>query len=206
MDWKTLVVIDLDEARRIAVYRSMARLGQTIPVGQVGELGRYWPESAWFLVHDDGAALDALQREFARRGTFHPIIMYGDAPTPERIVAAIHDGAMNYVAWPSEAAAVRKSLDDVADLARKRCEHSTARLAARNKVGQLTARELEVLQAMRSGMTSKEIGRALGISHRTVEVHRANAMTRLGALNSAGMVTLLVAAGDEDEAEAQAAA
>ena len=45
----------------------------------------------------------------------------------------------------------------------------------------LTNREQDVLGGILCGMTNKEIGRELGISHRTVEVHRARLMRKLGA-------------------------
>lgn len=192
MDWNTVVIVDADDTRRNAIYRCLAPAGPAIPVARLGELGQAWPQSAWFLVHDEATVLDTLYREFARRGVFYPIILFSEDLRPDRVVETIHGGAMNYIAWPFDAARVRKALRDVAEVARRRCEHASARMAAQDKISQLTARELEVVRAMRSGMTSKEIGRGLGISHRTVEIHRANAMAKLGAGNSAGIVTLLV--------------
>ncbi len=44
----------------------------------------------------------------------------------------------------------------------------------------LTAREREVIQMVAEGLTNRRIGKNLGISHRTVEIHRANAMRKLG--------------------------
>lgn len=196
MDWKTATIVDGCEIRRNAVYRCMASESACIPVGCPGELGTVWPESVWFFVHDEPGALELLCGEFASRGVFYPIVMYSEDPRPERVVEAIHGGAMNYIAWPSDATAIHKALSDVAGIARKRCEHLAVRLAARDRISQLSPRELEVVRAMRNGLTSKEIGRSLEISHRTVEIHRANAMAKLGAANTAGVVTLLVQGGD----------
>ena len=200
MDWKTVVIVDGDDQRRTALYRSLAPTTAAIPVSRISELGSAWPESAWFLVQDDDAILDAVHEAFADRGMFYPIIVFSDKVEPRRVVQAIHGGAVNYLAWPCDAPAIHQALRDVAVLAARKCEQAAARLSARNKVAHLTARELDVSQAMRAGLSSKEIGRSLGISHRTVEVHRANAMTKLGAQNTAGMVTLLVAAGEDDQA------
>lgn len=199
MDWKTVIVVDENDLRRGAIYRCLAPTAPTIPVARLSELGSAWPESAWFLVPDEEGILDALNDEFARRGKFYPIMVFSDEVEPGRVVRAIHGGAVNYIAWPCEAAAIRGALSDVATLAAKRCASAGARLLARHKIAQLTARELDVCQAMRSGLSSKEIGRTLGISHRTVEVHRANAMTKLGAQSTAGLVTLLVEAGEDIE-------
>ncbi|HEX7871743.1 MAG TPA: helix-turn-helix transcriptional regulator [Sphingobium sp.] len=57
-----------------------------------------------------------------------------------------------------------------------------------NPLDALTAREREVLACIARGLTNKRIGIDLGISHRTVEVHRARLMRKLGAHN---LVTLL---------------
>jgi two-component system, LuxR family, response regulator FixJ len=56
--------------------------------------------------------------------------------------------------------------------------------------GQLTPREREVLAAVISGASNKEAGRRLGISPRTVEVHRARIMAKLGAKNTADLVRI----------------
>lgn len=191
MDWKTVIIFDRDDARRGAIYRELAATGAAIPVASLADLGASWPDSAWFFVHDDSALLAALEREFARRGASHPIVAYSEALVPSRVVAAIYGGAVNYVQWPSDAAAITESLRSVAELARRRCEHGAARLAARDRLAALSPRELDVARCVGQGMTSKEIGRALGISHRTVEIHRANALAKIGARNTAEAARLL---------------
>jgi DNA-binding CsgD family transcriptional regulator len=54
----------------------------------------------------------------------------------------------------------------------------------------LTPREREVLEKVCTGAASKEIGRALNISPRTVEVHRARIMHKVGARNAADLVRI----------------
>ena len=58
----------------------------------------------------------------------------------------------------------------------------------------LTSREREVAARLLDGMTSKEIGRVLGISHRTVEIYRARLMRKYGANTTADLVHKLVGA------------
>ena len=60
---------------------------------------------------------------------------------------------------------------------------------------ELTAREREVAARLLDGMTSKEIGRALGISHRTVEIYRARLMRKYNASTAADLVHKLLAGG-----------
>lgn len=56
----------------------------------------------------------------------------------------------------------------------------------------LTAREREVLQLIAEGHSNKEAGRQLGISPRTVEVHRARVMDKLGAKNAADLMRIVL--------------
>ena len=58
---------------------------------------------------------------------------------------------------------------------------------------ELTAREREVAAGLMDGHTSKEIGRSLGISHRTIEVHRAHLMRKYKASTTADLVRKLMA-------------
>lgn len=65
--------------------------------------------------------------------------------------------------------------------------------AQRPVKAELTAREREVAARLLDGMTSKEIGRALDISHRTVEIYRARLMRKYGASTAADLVQKLLA-------------
>ncbi|MEG0142341.1 MAG: PAS and helix-turn-helix domain-containing protein [Comamonas sp.] len=65
--------------------------------------------------------------------------------------------------------------------------------AQRPVKAELTGREREVAARLLEGMTSKEIGKALAISHRTVEIYRARLMRKYGASTAADLVHKLVA-------------
>ena len=58
--------------------------------------------------------------------------------------------------------------------------------------GRLTGREREVLEALVNGETNAQAGLRLGLSHRTVEVHRRHIMRKLGARNTADLVRRVV--------------
>src|SRR5690606_6610479 len=60
---------------------------------------------------------------------------------------------------------------------------------------QLTPREREVLQLITNGQSNKEAGRELGISPRTIEVHRARVMEKLGARNTADLMRIVLVGG-----------
>ena len=61
---------------------------------------------------------------------------------------------------------------------------------ADDSLARLTQREREVLAEITGGASNKEAGRRLGISPRTIEVHRASIMDKLGAKNTADLVRI----------------
>ena len=74
-------------------------------------------------------------------------------------------------------------------------EPRPADLDARRRYARLTQREAQVLQCAAWGMTNREAGAQLGISGRTAEIHRCNAIDKLRARNTADAVRIACAAG-----------
>lgn len=68
----------------------------------------------------------------------------------------------------------------------------SSRPASRPSIKILTEREREVVAGLVRGLTNKQIGQELGISHRTVEIHRARAMRKLGAPTLAALLTAVL--------------
>jgi PAS domain S-box-containing protein len=71
----------------------------------------------------------------------------------------------------------------------------TRRARAAEKIRQLSRRQLEVLQLVAAGQRNKQIAYALGLSEKTIKMHRGLAMEKLGAKSSADMIRLAVEAG-----------
>jgi two-component system response regulator FixJ len=129
--------------------------------------------------------LDVQRTLSAKPGTGFPVIIvtgHGDVPLA---VAAMRLGVNNFIEKPYPPDSL---LEAVAE--------AVATVAPRpRELPALTPREKAVLTALVGGLSNKEIARELGISHRTVEVHRASLMTRLGARNLAEAVRMGLAAG-----------
>ena len=70
--------------------------------------------------------------------------------------------------------------------------HCHKRRGSRSPIDQLTSREREVVAGLIRGLTNKQIGEDLGISHRTVEIHRARAMRKLGTPTLAALLAAVL--------------
>ena len=110
-----------------------------------------------------------------------PVIIltgHGDVSTA---VAAMKNGATDFLEKPFEKTAILKSIED----ALARVEMGTAmqetQKMAQAKLDVLTGRERDVLELLVDGHTNKSIAAKLGISARTVEIHRSNLMMKLEA-------------------------
>ncbi|WP_237152026.1 response regulator transcription factor [Oryzibacter oryziterrae] len=114
----------------------------------------------------------------------------GDIPMA---VSAIKAGATDFIEKPFDAeTVVMRVREAIASYGR----HQANGVAAMNFPGaeHLTPRERDVLQEITGGASNKEAGRKLGISPRTIEVHRARIMEKLGARNAADLVRIVLTA------------
>lgn len=109
----------------------------------------------------------------------------GDIPTA---VSAIKLGAFDFIEKPFDADTV---VERVTDALAKRNGGDGARIDLES-FENLTPREREVLQEITNGASNKEAGRSLGISPRTIEVHRARIMEKLDARNAADLVRIVL--------------
>lgn len=142
----------------------------------------------------DSVAL--LQEIKARRISLPVIAVDGSAGDVGLVVRVMRAGAVDYQAAADDdsgplLAAVAAALAGIQVSA----DRDSAVEHTRRVITVLPLREREVLQALLTGATNKEIARALGISPRTVELHRAHVMGRLGARTLPEAVLLAAAAG-----------
>lgn len=135
-----------------------------------------------------------LQCELNARGATIPVIfMSGHADVP-MAVEAMRCGAFDFIQKPFRE---QELLDRVeralkADAARR--ARSQARQVALQRLDSLSPRECEVMDRITSGDSNKIIAFRLGISQRTVEIHRARVMKKLDAHSVADLVQLSAAA------------
>jgi FixJ family two-component response regulator len=136
-----------------------------------------------------------LQEELNQRGCTLPTIFlsaHGDVPTTVRAMKA---GAADFLTKPVDGTLLLDRVQSALALARKRRQTQLARQNARRKLESLTERECEILKLATAGQTNKEIARELGISFRTVEVHRSHILLKTGATSLFELSQLLSASG-----------
>jgi len=140
-----------------------------------------------------------LQQELADIGSTLPVIIitgHGDVPIA---VKALKAGAIDFIEKPFTddiiLGSVRRALKQGQKIRRDQASMDEAKVG----VGRLTAREREVFEHLVVGRLNKQIAYDLGISARTVEIHRARVMEKMGVRNLAHLVRMAMALGIEPE-------
>ena len=144
------------------------------------------------------AGMDGLEVQQALRdkGVTHPVIIMTGHGDVSLAVQAMKAGAIDFIEKPFEKAVLLSALELAGDrlshseLGRERAGDAVIRLQV------LTSREREVLDGLAQGLPNKTIAYDLGISPRTVEIHRANLMQKLGVRSLSEALRIAFAAQD----------
>lgn len=137
--------------------------------------------------------LQALQE----KGVGLPVIIMTGHGDVSLAVNAMKAGAVDFIEKPFEKETLKSSLDEgFRKLLRKEVT-GERRKDAEVKLHTLTPRERDVLDGLSQGFPNKTIAYDLGISPRTVEIHRANLMTKLGVRSLSGALRIAFAAQKE---------
>ncbi len=130
-------------------------------------------------------------RDLAEMRFAPPVIViagHSDIPTA---VSAMKRGALDFMEKPF-AASVADRVREAVLAYRRSADGPIPGLGDFSGRHLLTSREREVLGQVASGASNKEAGRRLGISPRTIEVHRARIMAKLGAKNAADLMRIVL--------------
>jgi FixJ family two-component response regulator len=193
----TVFVVDDDEAVRGSLKLLLKSLGlpvMTFPSAPEF-LAAYRPEQAGCLILDirmPGMSGLELQQQLNVRGAVIPVVFisgHGDIPMA---VEAMQHGAFDFLQKP-----VRdQDLIDRVQKAMERDAVSRDQLRElghiRERLNSLTAREREVLGLMTLGKQNKVMAGELGVSQRTVEIHRARVMEKMEARSLAQLVRMMI--------------
>jgi len=143
-------------------------------------------------VHMPGrSGLDILNELGVQYGA--PVFMISGQGDIPMAVEAIKQGAHDFLEKPFDADTVLSRVREALEARANKAAGKVADTLSSPFPGedQLTPREREVLEKIALGASNKEAGRQLGISPRTIEVHRARIMEKLGARNTADLVRIV---------------
>jgi two-component system, LuxR family, response regulator FixJ len=191
-----LILVDSDSRRRAAISHALSGSNVHVePFESISELAQSWPRSGIVLLHDEKGATAQLIETMARHGEWFPIIAFSAEPDTSRIVDAVLDGAVDYLAWPIDGHALLAALERASERADGIGDARLRAVTARARIDKLTRRERQVLSGVASGLSNRLIGERLEISPRTVEIHRANMLNKLGANHTSEAIRIAIQAG-----------
>lgn len=197
---KHVHIVDDEESMRRSMSFALKTSGYSVTT---------WPSGAAFLKEvrhaDHGCILldirmpevDGLQVQqlLAERGVTMPIVImtgHGDIGIAVRAMKA---GAVDFLEKPFEKAALITAIESAFERIAQAGDAAARAAEADTILGALTPRERDVLEGLAQGLPNKTIAYDLGISPRTVEVHRANLMTKLDVRSLSDALRIAFAAG-----------
>ncbi len=186
-------LIDDDEAVRSAL---------SLLISTVGLRVQTWAEPQAFMAGFDRDSIGAIVldvrmpgisgltvlQQLVEQGVDQPVIMLTGHGTVDMCRRAFKAGAAEFLEKPVNDDALLEALQNAVRQHVRSRERQQSNQFARERYAQLSAREREVLSLIIGGLTNKEIGRALVVSPRTVETHRANLFAKLGAESLADLI------------------
>ena len=135
-----------------------------------------------------------VQQALHARGVSFPVIVMTGHGDVEVAVQAMKHGAVDFIEKPFEKAVLLAAMEEGFARLENTGRNQIRSIEARVMLEALTPREKDVLLGLARGFPNKTIGFNLGISRRTVEIHRANLMTRLGVSSLSGALRIAFAA------------
>jgi two-component system response regulator FixJ len=194
-----LYIVDDD----LAVARTLARTVRTI-----GFLPQRFGSAASFLDELDGlepgcilldirmpgmSGLELLEQLQVEHSDWPVVMLTGHAEVGAA-VQSFRSGAVHFLSKPFKKAELLAALKEAAEIGRQRMRLAADRRRVQ-ELDKLSNREREVLAAIAQGKQSKTIAWELGISVRTVDLHRSNILTKLAARNTSQAVAIAKAGG-----------
>jgi two-component system, LuxR family, response regulator FixJ len=191
----TIYVVDDDDGMRKALTMLMTTVGyKATPFARPSEfLSKYDPTQPGCLVLDvrmpEMSGLE-VQQQLNRSGSMLPVILitgHGDIPMA---VQAMKDGAFDFLQKPFRDQELLDRINAALKQDAENRETVERHADLKRRAESLTPREREVMALVVDGRANKVIAIDLGLSERTVEIHRANVMEKMGARSVAHLVKM----------------
>jgi two-component system response regulator FixJ len=198
---RTVYLIDDDSSSRRDLITRLGDLDlETWPFGAAAQFTSLLPQlqPAPVLLSMDlepgGAGLFILD-EMAASGRHWPVVAFGSDSDMRTAVEAMKRGAIDFLVMPATEPQFADALEAALALLDEAAGERTLREDAQTRLAALTPREFEVVRALIGGMGNKTAAHRLGLSVRTVEMHRSRLLRKLG-VRSLAEAAILVAYSD----------
>jgi two-component system response regulator FixJ len=194
-------IVDDDDAVRNSLRLLVKSVGLPASTAKSAQefLENYDPGHPGCLILDvrmPGMSGMELQQQLNVRGAVIPVIFitgHGDIPMA---VEAMQQGAFDFLQKPFRDQDLIDRIQRALEKDAANREELTQRSRIRERLGTLTPREREVLGLVTSGKPNKVIAADLGLSQRTVEIHRSRVMEKMGAASLAQLVRMALDLGE----------
>jgi FixJ family two-component response regulator len=195
-----IFIVDDDPGVRAALSAVVSREGYQVSCFDDGisflaaARGRV-PACIVLDVHIPGRSGLEVLKELNAQSYPAPIFMISGQGDIPMAVDAVKNGAFDFVEKPFRGSEVVARVREAIEALVRRQTNEVANVLGFNLPADcepLTPRECEVLARFVAGASNKEAGRQLGISPRTIEVHRARIMEKLGARNIADVIRIVM--------------
>lgn len=199
-----ILVVDDDEAVRDSLDALLRSAGHSTSqyTNATDFLEAVDAQDASCLILDvrlpDADGIDVLQR-LTESGFGPPVIVitgHGDVPMA---VKAMRSGAADFIEKPFEPEELLRSVTRALEVREEHSQSHAQALEAKARFDKLTPRETDVMMHLVIGLPNKIIAHQLGLSPRTVEVHRARVMEKTGAESLSHLVRMAINAGIDPE-------
>lgn len=194
-------ILDKDVKRRATIaYGLSARNYKAQLYENLEEVVNFPPREGFLLLNDgfEREEMSYVTGVIAANLSRVPVIVFGEEPTTDKVVTAMLAGAVDYLEWPFDPARLEQSIARAEGDASSQTRAVERRQNAAARLDALTDREREVLRNLIHGHSSKDIAVLLGISPRTVEVHRASLITKLAARSTSDAIRIGIYGGLDD--------
>jgi len=193
----TVFVVDDDPAVRKSMKFLMSSVGIGVETFESAQdfLGRYEPSRPGCLVLDvrmPGMSGLELQERLNQDGIEIPVIIisaYGDVPVAVR---ALKGGAVDFMEKPYTDQDLLERVNVALERDRSQRLTAATRAGVEKRLARLTPREREVMDLVLVSKANKVIAAELGLSHKTVEVHRARVMEKMQVGTAVELAQLVI--------------
>lgn len=193
-----ILIVDDDAAMRDSMRALMESAGYSVRMFESAKafLSEAVPPSSCLVTDIRMPGMNGLelQEEIVKREIDLPVIFmtgHGDVPLAVRAMKA---GALDFVEKPFDDVHMLASVRRALEAGQEHRDRFAEAKAAHELIALLTPRELDVLEKLVAGRSNKVAAFELGISPRTIEIHRANIMDKMNARSLSDVVRIALAA------------